>query len=81
MLHIKNGASYWNDGANLNLNVMILGILGTRGNFLTRWLSLAFLSGVGVVAQLHPDNLTTLGPLRVGRGVERSHKKILPIRI
>lgn len=36
-----------------------------------------FLSGVGVVAQLNPDNLTTLGPLRIGRGVERAHKKIL----
>lgn len=36
-----------------------------------------FLSGVGVVAQLNPDNLTTLGPLHIGRGVERAHKKIL----
>lgn len=75
-LHIKNGASYW-----CKFECHDFRHIETRGNVLTRWLSLVFLSGVGVVAQLNPDNLTTLGPLRIGRGVERAHKKILPICI
>lgn len=62
-LHIKNGASYW-----CKFECHDFRHIETRGNVLTRWLSLVFLSGVGVVAQLNPDNLTALGPLRIGRG-------------